>query len=398
MTLEAAGLSPKTVVAVRDLTPGMKGRIHLDNCGSALMPDPVITVMQNALQRDAAFGGYVAQEQQKDEMEAGYSSLVRLLGGGVNDYAFVGSAVDGWTKAFYSLPFQLGDNIVTAYNEYCSNYIAFLQMKKNRGIEIRVARQAPEGGIDLAHLQSLIDNRTALISISHMPSSSGEINQVEQVGEIARSAGVLYQLDACQSVGHVPVDVGRIGCDILTGTSRKFLRGPRGIGFLYVNQKARSVMEPVVLTNQSAEWSGADDYSLRQDARVFEAWERSVINQLGFSAAIDYLLELGVEAATRQIAKNATYLRKRLPDLKNVTVECPSGAVSAITTLNIAGRSPLEVKSVLEDQHIAVQTSSVAHTRLDMERRGIESAVRVSPHYYTSTDDMDTLLTALEAL
>jgi len=271
-------------------------------------------------------------------------------------------------------------------------------MKKNRGIDIRVARQAPEGGIDLAHLQSLIDNRTALISISHMPSSSGEINQVEQVGEIARSAGVLYQLDACQSVGHVPVDVGRIGCDILTGTSRKFLRGPRGIGFLYVNQKARSVMEPVVLTNQSAEWSGADDYSLRQDARVFEAWERSVINQLGFSAAIDYLLELGVEAATRQIAKNATYLRKRLPDLKNVTVECPSGAVSAITTLNIAGRSPLEVKSVLEDQHIAVQTSSVAHTRLDMERRGIESAVRVSPHYYTSTDDMDTLLTALEAL
>ncbi len=398
MTVEAAGLSPKTVVAVRDLTPGVKGRIHLDNCGSALMPSPVIAAMQNALQRDAAFGGYVAQEQQEGKLEAGYSSLARLLGGDVSDYAFVGSAVDGWTKAFYSLPLQAGDNIVTAYNEYCSNYIAFLQVKKNRGVEIRVARQAPSGRIDLAHLQSLIDKRTALISISHMPSSSGEINQVEKVGEIARSAGVLYQLDACQSVGHVPVDVGRIGCDILTGTSRKFLRGPRGIGFLYVNEKARSVMEPVVLTNQSAEWSSADDYSLRQDARVFEAWERSVINQLGFSAAIDYLLELGVEAATQQIAKNATYLRKRLPDLKNVTVECPPGAVSAIITLNIAGRLPSDVKSILEDQHIAVKTASVVHTRLDMEHRGIESAVRVSPHYYTSTEDMDTLLTALEAL
>ncbi len=398
MTTDAIGLSPKTLAIVRGQTPGLKGRIHLDNCGSALMPDPVIAVMQDALQRDAAFGGYVAQEQQEVELEAGYLLLAQLLGGEVSDYAFVGSAVDGWTKAFYSLPLQLGDNIVTAYNEYCSNYIAFLQVKKNRGVEIRVARQAPGGGIDLAHLQSLIDNRTALISISHMPSSSGEINPVEKIGEIARSAGVLYQLDACQSVGHVPVDVGRIGCDILTGTSRKFLRGPRGIGFLYVNQKARTVMEPVVLTNQSAEWSSDEEYSLRQDARVFEAWERSVINQLGFSAALEYLLALGVEAATQQIAKNAAYLRKRLPDLKNVTVECPPGAVSAIVTLNVAGRLPSDVKSILEDQHFAVQTASVVHTRLDLERRGIESAVRVSPHYYTSVEDMDLFLNAVEAL
>jgi len=398
MTLDASGLSLKTVAETRNLTPGLRGRIHLDNCGSALMPTPVIDTMQNALQRDATFGGYVAQEQQEGALEAGYSSLARLLGGEVSDYAFVGSAVDGWTKAFYSLPLQAGDNIITAYNEYCSNYIAFLQVKKTRGVEIRVARQAPTGGIDLAHLQSLIDNRTALISISHMPSSSGEINQVEDVGKIARAAGVLYQLDACQSVGHVPVDVDRVGCDILTGTSRKFLRGPRGIGFLYVNQKARSVMEPVVLTNQSAEWSSAEEYSLRDDARVFEAWERSVINQLGFSAAIDYLLELGVDAATQQIAKNAAYLRKRLPDVKNVTIECPPGAVSAIITFNIAGRLPSDVKSILEDQHIAVKTASVVHTRLDMEHRGIESAVRVSPHYYTTTEDMDLFLTALEAL
>lgn len=398
MTMSAAGLSPETLSLVRAQTPGVKGRIHMDNSGSALMADPVIDVMQQAFQRDVALGGYVAQAQQADRLEAGYGSLASLLGGETSDYAFVGSAVDGWTKAFYSLPLGSGDNIVTAYNEYCSNYIAYLQLVKTRGVEIRVARQAQSGGVDLGHLEQLIDNRTVLISLSHMPSSSGEINPVAKVGAIAQSAGVLFQLDACQSVGHVPVDVTAIGCDIMTGTSRKFLRGPRGIGFLYINEKARAAMEPVVLTNQSAVWTSADDYSLRDDARVFEAWERSVVNQLGFAAAIDYLLELGVEAATAQIANNAGYLRARLPDIRGVTVECPLNATSAIITLNVDAHTPEEVKTTLERQNIAVQTASVVHTRLDMETRGIEAAVRVSPHYYTSQSEMDDLLTALEAL
>ena len=398
MTMSAVGLPPETLSRVREETPGTRGRIHLDNSGSALLADPVIGVMQEAFQRDVAVGGYVAQAQQADRLEAGYASLSRLLGGKISDYAFVGSAVDGWTKAFYSLPLQPGDNIVTAYNEYCSNYIAYLQLSKLRGIEIRVARQAHDGGVDLGHLESLIDRRTALISLSHMPSSSGEINPVAAVGAIARSAGVLFQLDACQSVGHVPVDVDAIGCDILTGTSRKFLRGPRGIGFLYINEKARAVMEPVVLTNQSAVWSSVDDYSLRSDARVFEAWERSVVNQLGLASAIDYLLDLGVAEATGQIAKNAAYLRARLPDIRGVTVECPPNATSAIITLNVKGHQPEQVKATLEQQDIAVQTASVVHTRLDMEERGIDAAVRVSPHYYTSHSEMDDLLTALEGL
>ena len=398
MTTIGSSFSDQDLVQARRDTPGVNGRIHLDNCGSALMAQPVIDEMTVAFEREIAVGGYVAQEQQADKLSKGYVLLSELFGGGADDYAFVGSAVDGWTKAFYSIPFQPGDNIVTAYNEYCSNYVAYLQVAKLRGVEIKVARQAQDGGIDLDHLGDLIDDGTRLISISHMPSSSGEINQVRDVGKIAKDRNVLYQLDACQSAGHIPVSVAEIGCDIMTGTSRKFLRGPRGIGFLYVNEQARAQMEPVVLTNQSAEWSGADKYTLRDDTKVFEAWERSVINQLGFAAAIQYLLDLGVDKATGQIAANASYLRKRLPAIKGVTVECPTGAVSAIITLNKAGLTPAQIKARLEEQSIGVQIASVVHTRLDLEARGIESAVRVSPHYYTSKADMDGFLDALEAL
>ncbi|MBO6503946.1 MAG: aminotransferase class V-fold PLP-dependent enzyme [Kordiimonadaceae bacterium] len=398
MTTIGSSFSDKDLSRVREQTPGVSGRIHLDNCGSALMAQPVIDEISAVFQREIAVGGYVAQEQQADKLSSSYNLLAELFDGHADDFAFVGSAVDGWTKAFYSVPFEPGDNIVTAYNEYCSNYVAYLQVAKLRGVEIRVARQADAGGIDLNHLNELVDSRTRLISISHMPSSSGEINQVQDVGLIAREKGVLYQLDACQSAGHIPVSIADIGCDIMTGTSRKFLRGPRGIGFLYVNEKARSLMEPVVLTNQSAEWSAQDAYSLRQDTKVFEAWERSVTNQLGFAVAIQYLLDLGVEKATNQIANNATYLRKQLPNVKGVRVECPPNAVSAIITLNKDGLTPSDIKSRLEKQAIGVQVASVVHTRLDLEARGIESAVRVSPHYYTSQSDMDGFLNALEAL
>lgn len=398
MTAYPTGFDQKQLDDVRRQTPGLAGRVHLDNCGSALMPRPVVDALKQAMDREIAVGGYVAQEQQAEALEHSYQSLVRLFGGQVSDYAFVGSAVEGWTKAFYSLPMRAGGNIVTAYNEYCSNYVAYLQIAKRHGVEIRVAQQAHGGGIDLDHLTSLIDDKTQVISISHMPSSSGEINQVAEVGRIAKTAGVLYVLDACQSAGHVPVSIADIGCDVMTGTSRKFLRGPRGIGFLYVNERARSLMDPVVLTNQSAEWTSKDAYTLRTDTRVFEAWERSVVNQLGFTAAIDYLLDIGVERATGQIANNALYLRQKLADCSTVQVACPPSAISAIVTFNVEGKTPVDVKARLAKQGIAVQIASVVHTRLDLERRGIDSAVRVSPHYYTSQSDMDHFIEAIQAL
>lgn len=395
MTQKQQGVTTNLVTRIQEETPGIAQRIHLDNAGSSLMAAPVIAVLQSAFDREVRFGGYVAQAQQQDAFEGSYRSLAKLLDASIKDVAFVGNAVDGWTKAFYSLPFVAGDNIVTAYNEYCSNYIAYIQMANTRGIEIRIARSLPEGGIDLDHLQTLIDSRTCLISISHMPSSSGEINQAAHVGKIAKNAGVLYQLDACQSTGHVPVSVQEIGCDIMTGTARKFLRGPRGVGFLYVNERARAEMEPVILTNQAAEWVTADSYKLRDDARIFEAWERSIVNQLGFAAAIDYLLDISVDNACSLIKKNADYLREQLSTITGVTMTCPPAAQSAIITFNVDGFQPQDVKDYMEQRDIAVQVASQSHTRLDLEARNISSTIRISPHYYTPQNHLDDFLNAL---
>ncbi|MFC3051352.1 aminotransferase class V-fold PLP-dependent enzyme [Kordiimonas pumila] len=396
MTLEVPYFTHEEIMQLRQDTQGAGGRVHLDNCGSSLMPKPVITAQIAQLNLEAQFGGYVAQEQQLGALESVYASISTLIECSVDDVALTTSAVDAWTKAFYSIPMSAGDTVITSPGEYCSNYVAFLHRQKNDGIKIRVAEATVDGGVNIDHLESLIDESTKLISLTHIPSSSGAILPAYEVGAIARQHNVLFLLDTCQSIGQIPVNVKDIGCDIATATGRKFLRGPRGVGFLYMNSRAREGMNPVVMTNQGAAWDSHNTYKLRSDARVFEAWERSAVNILGLGAAVEYMQSLGVNRTTGQTLHLGRSLRQQLRGIKGVRIECPSAAEAAIITFNKTGYTAAEIKKHMEQQNIAVQIASVVHTRLDLEARGIDSAVRVSPHYYNNQDDYDRFLTVLE--
>lgn len=398
MTSLSSTFSGDLLQVVRDQTPGTNTSLHLDNCGSALMPVPVIDAIRGHLDREIAVGGYVAQEQQSEALEGAYRSIATLLGANRSEMALTGSAVEAWAKAFYSIPFERGDNLVTAFNEYCSNFVSFLQIEKRFGVEVRVARAGKDGKLDLDHLESLVDGRTKVIAIAQVPSSSGQVNPVHEVGQIARRKGVLYLLDACQAVGQMRVDVVEIGCDMLAGTSRKFLRGPRGVGFLYVREGTLDRLDPVFLSNQAAAWVDDHAYNLRTDAGVFEDWERSVVNQLGFGAAVDYLHSLGPEKCFDRISSSAKRLRDMLYSLPGVTGTCPADASAAIITFNKEGMAAADVKQKLAQQRINVQIASVMHTRLDLSARGIDTTVRVSPHYYNSEDEFDRFLNAVDAL
>lgn len=384
--------------AIRKNTPGLESGIYLDNAGASLVPRQVIDAVKGHFELESTVGGYVAQEQQAANLEHVYASLARLLGGNASEYAMTSSAAGAWGRAFYSVPMKAGDNVVTAYNEYCSNYVAFLHRAKRDGIEIRVARAGDDNALDTDHLASLVDENTKLIAISHVPSSSGQINPVAEVGEIAKAAGVLYLLDACQAIGQLPVNVGAIGCDMLAGTSRKFLRGPRGVGFMYVSAKALSQLDPVMMSNQSAVWTAANEMDVRCDTRVFEAWERSVALQLGFGAALDYLHSIDSSAAMKRTIEMGAYLRQKLAEKSSVNIADPEGPLAAIVTFEMQGRDPVEVKAKLAEQNIAVNVASVVHTRLDLEARGIESLLRASPQYYTLHDEIDRFVDAITSL
>src|SRR5262247_3987650 len=293
----------------RGETPGCQAVLHLNNAGAALMPQPVLHAVVSHVQREALLGGYEAAEQAHVAVEHVYDAAATLLGCQRDEIAFVENATRAWDMALYAVPLGPGDRILTAMAEYASNYLAFLQVARKTGATIEVIPNDTHGQISIAALRRAIDEHVKLIAITHVPTNNGLVNPAAAVGEVARQAGVLYLLDACQSVGQMPMHVDALGCDMLSTTGRKYLRGPRGTGLLYVRRSVLEQLEPPMLDLHAATWTTTDHYELRPDARRFENWETNTAGKLGLGVAIEYALSRGLEAIYHRVTALAAELR-----------------------------------------------------------------------------------------
>jgi cysteine desulfurase / selenocysteine lyase len=300
--------------------------------------------------------------------------------------------------AFYAIPFRPGDRILTATAEYASNYIAYLQIARRTGATVEAIPSDEHGQLDVGALRAAIDERVKLIAITHVPTNGGLVNPAAEVGEVAREAGILYLLDACQSVGQMPIDVQAIGCDLLSAAGRKYLRGPRGTGFLYVRREVVERLEPPLLDLHAAEWVAPDEYVVRPDARRFENWESNVAGKVGLGVAIEYALGWGLVATRDRVYALAAQLRERLSEQPGITVRDLGCERCGIVTFTVEGQEPEAIKEALAAQQINVTTSPLIYTRLDMAARGLESVVRASVHYYNSEEEIERFCAALAAL
>ncbi|MGW1422310.1 aminotransferase class V-fold PLP-dependent enzyme [Bradyrhizobium manausense] len=379
-------------------TPAASRIAYLHNAGAALMPAPVVATMKEHIDLESEIGGYAAADRESERLDAVYGSVARLLNAAPNEVALVENATVAWQMAFYSLPFCKGDRILTAEAEYAANYVAFLQVAKRTGAVVDVVPSDATGELDVDALERMIDDRVKLIAITWVPTNGGLVNPAAAIGRIARAHNIPYLLDACQAVGQMQVDVEAIGCDMLSATGRKFLRGPRGTGFLYVRRQLLQQLEPPMIDHFAAPWVSRDQYELRDDARRFETWENNYAARLGLGAAVDYALAIGLGPIAQRCRLLADRLRNGLASVRGVTIRDLGRAPGAIVSFTMEGHEADAIVRSAAAAGITIGASDPSSTRIDAEVRALPVVVRASPHYYNTEAEIDLLIAHVAGL
>lgn len=389
---------PFNIDKIRQETPGIQNRIHLNNAGAALIPLPVYLSVKDHLDLELNIGGYEAAARAKPAFERTYDAIAELINCDRSEIALVENATVGWQMAFYGIRFQPGDRILTAEAEYAANVIAYLQMAERKGVVIDFVPSDDSGQMDVAALEDMIDDRVKLISVTHIPTNGGLINPAADIGTVAKRHGIPYLLDACQAVGQIPIDIEAIGCDMLSATGRKYIRGPRGTGFLYVRKGFMEELDPPFLDMHGARWSELTSYEMDPSARRFENWEFNVAGVIGLGTAIDYLQEIGIDAASAQLCDIAATARAALSRIPGITVRDIGTEKGGIVTFEHNRHSAEAIRSLLTDNKINVSITDINSTRFDFGKRGLDKLVRSSFHYYNTENEIDELVTVLGKL
>ncbi|MFT6091373.1 MAG: selenocysteine lyase/cysteine desulfurase [Sulfitobacter sp.] len=390
-------MSAIDIEKIRSETPGIQVSTHLLASGSALMPQCVVNAMIEYTQLEAQFGGYEAQAQQAEKLERVYSSVARHIGANTREIAIMENATVGWCHAFYALPLKRGARILTCEAEYAANYVAFLQRAKRDDLRIEVIPSDETGALDITALENTIDDDVGLIAITWIPTNGGLVNPAAEVGKIAQAHGVPYLLDACQAAGQMRIDVAELQCDFLSATGRKFLRGPRGTGFLYVKEKWLASLEPAMIDHFGAPWVARDKYELRDDARRFETWENSYALRAGLGAAIDYTDQIGIDLIAERISTLAEQTRSLLAEHPQITLHDLGTTKCGIVSFSINDTDPEAIIQHMAEERFVIGASQPSSTRIDAERRGLPTVLRIAPHYYNTEDDITQAVARLRS-
>lgn len=391
--------SPKEIEKFRTDTIGTQYVTHFNNAGAALIPDVVSNVVQDYLAEEAKYGGYEMAAKYQADLENTYTSIAKFIGANADEIALVENATEAWHKAFHAIPFEKGDIILTSEAEYATNYISYLQKQQQVGIAVKVIPSDAQGQIDIVALEKMISSKVKLISITHIPTNGGLINPAEAVGKIAKANGILYLLDACQSIGQIPIDVEQIGCDMFSATGRKYLRGPRGTGFLYIRQAICQTLTPPFLDLHSASWESSTSFRVRKDARRFENWESNKGLILGLKKAVEYADAIGMERIGQRIQYLGDLLRTSLQQVKGVQVHDIGQQKGGLVSLSKKGYTREQILTHFSNHQINCSPIFYNGTLLDMQKRNLaNNLVRASVHYYNTEAEIEHCCTILDQL
>jgi selenocysteine lyase/cysteine desulfurase len=382
--------TPDEIAAIRSATPGCApgGAIHLNHAGSSLPPKVVIDAQIGHLEAEAMLGGYEAAAAADGRSDAVYGSIARLIGADPREIARMEHATAAWNAAFWSVPMAPGQHIVVHDHEYGANIVGFLAAAERRGVVIDRVPCDPFGQVDVEAVADRLERHdVALVSLTHVPTNGGLVNPAADVGALTRAAGVPFLLDACQSVGQRLIDVEAIGCDLLAATGRKYLRGPRGTGFLYVRSSIVDRLVPSQPDHHGTDLVSGDRFEWTEGARRFEYWEHSVAGWLGLGAAVDHALGWGVGRIEETVTARAEQLRSMLADAGYTVYDEGVERCGIVTTATTHEQSQ-RLQERLAEHRINASTTHATSSRWDVERRNLPPLLRLSVHCTTTDDEL----------
>ncbi|AYL93897.1 aminotransferase class V-fold PLP-dependent enzyme [Mucilaginibacter celer] len=391
-------LTNEEIQQLRAETRGTAKTIHFNNAGSSLPPDVVVDTITDYLHYEALNGGYETEYTYREELENTYSLIARLINSRKDEVAVVENASIGWWLAFNGIDFKPGDEIITCEMEYVSNLIGLLHAQKTWGVEFKVIPNDKNGYFPSDQFEAAIGPKTKLIAVTHIPSSAGGMIPVIEIGKIARKHNILYLLDACQSAGHIPLDVQQIGCDMMAVTGRKYLRAPRGTGFLYVRKEIQDKLKLFFMDGFTTQWVTETDFKPRDDARRFEVYEKSRALTLGVGKAVEYALNIGVDRIWQRIQYLAGLLREKLNVIAGITVHDFGDQLCGIVTFSVEGMTAADVKNKLAEKHINISVAKAVSTLIYMNKNHLGDIARSSVHYYNTEEEIEILCGALREI
>ncbi|MDN3580487.1 aminotransferase class V-fold PLP-dependent enzyme [Mucilaginibacter flavus] len=396
--MEVIPLSTEEITVLRNKTKGTQHSIHFNNAGASLPPDVVIDTITAYLQEEAIYGGYETEAKYQAELDQTYDAIARLINADKDDIALVENASAAWGTAFNGIDFKPGDEIITCEMEYVTNLLGFINARQNHGVIIKIIPNNDQGNFSLSALEAAISSKTKLIAMTHIASTAGGMIPIVAIGKIAKKHDILYLVDACQSAGQLPVDVKEVGCDMLSVTGRKYLRAPRGTGFLFVKKSVQDKLKLMVIDGFSAPVVSLDDFTPRNDARRFELYEKNRALTLGLGKAIDYALNIGIDRIWQRVQYLAGLLRQKLGTMTGITVHDFGAEQCGIVTFSVDAVDSILVKNKLADKHINVSVGKAISTLIYMDKNHLASNVRASVHYYNTEEEISKLCEELAGL
>lgn len=367
---------------------------YFNHAGASLMSQSVIDTVVAHLQLESRIGGYAAAMQQQSAMDQVYARAAQLLNCDTDEIALTDSHSRGWRDVLSCLQFSKGDRILVSHSEWGGNYAALTHMAQRSGASLEIMPATTTGEVCLKSLAHMLDDRVRLVSLTWLPANGGLIQPAAQVGALTRAAGIPFFLDAAQAVGQLPVDVRALACDVLTTPGRKWLRGPRGTGLLYVRRAFLSALIPPVVDHFTAPFAQGC-YTLRDDARRFETSEAGIAARLGLGQALEEALTQGIDHIQLNIVAKSQLIREALAQLPHVQLRDTGVHQSGLVSFTFDHLSPKTALTRLHELGVEVASNGVAFTPLDMQARGLTDILRASVHTINTEGDIARLIHAV---